>query len=66
MKWRQGFLWALSVSWLVSCSDSNVEQIPVQVPAHVKVPEEMVYIPAGEFKYGHAEDPRLPLVEKFF
>jgi formylglycine-generating enzyme required for sulfatase activity len=66
MKWRQGFLWALSVCWLSSCSDSNVNQIPIQVPAHVKVPEGMVYIPAGEFKYGHAEDPKTALGRKVF
>ena len=66
MKWRQGVLLALSVCWLVSCSDNNVDQISVQVPAHVKVPQEMVYIPAGEFKFGHVEDPKTALGRKVF
>ncbi len=66
MKRRRGSLLALSFCWLFSCSDNSVEQIPVQVPAHVKVPKEMVYIPAGEFKYGHAEDPKTALGRKVF
>ncbi len=66
MKYRPGFLLVLSVCWLFSCSDSNVDQISVQVPPHVKVPEEMVYIPAGKFKYGHAEDPKTALGKKVF
>jgi formylglycine-generating enzyme required for sulfatase activity len=66
MKWRQGVLLALSVCGLVSCSDSNVDQISVQVPAHVKIPKEMVYIPDGEFKFGHVEDPKTALGRKVF
>ena len=66
MKWRLGLLSALSVCWLISCSDSNVDQIFVQVPPHVKVPKEMVYIPAGEFRYGHAEDSKTALGRKVF
>ncbi|MDH3256482.1 MAG: hypothetical protein OEM27_02595, partial [Nitrospinota bacterium] len=66
MKWRPAFLSALSFCWLFSCSESGVEQISVQVPAHIKVPKEMVYIPAGEFKYGHAEDPKTALGIKVF
>lgn len=64
MKWRP-FLSLLFLSfWLSTCSDNSVEQIPVQVPAHVQVPKEMVYIPAGEFKYGYSEDPKTALGRK--
>jgi formylglycine-generating enzyme required for sulfatase activity len=66
MKWRPFSLLLFLSFWLSTCSDSSVEQIPVQVPAHVKVPKEMVYIPAGEFKYGHAEDPKTALGRKVF
>lgn len=64
MKWRLFFL-SLSMScWLAGCSESSVEQIPVQVPASVTVPDGMVYIPGGEFKFGHAEDPKTALGRK--
>lgn len=66
MRWRSGSLSAFSLLMLFSCSESGVEQISVQVPAHVKVPKEMVYIPAGDFKYGHAEDPKTALGRKVF
>jgi formylglycine-generating enzyme required for sulfatase activity len=66
MKWRRFSLLLFLSFWLSTCSDSSVEQIPVQVPAHVKVPKEMVYIPAGDFKYGHAEDPKTALGRKIF
>ena len=65
MKWRRGLL-VFSFCWLFSCSENSDEQISVQVPAHVKVPKEMVYIPAGEFKYGHAKDPKTALGRKVF
>lgn len=61
MKWRR-FLsfWLLSL-WLFSCSESSVEQVPVKIPSGVKVPEGMVYIPAGEFTFGDAGDPKTEL-----
>jgi formylglycine-generating enzyme required for sulfatase activity len=64
MRWRPFSLLLFLSVWFFSCSDSDVEQIPVQVPPNVKVPKEMVYIPAGEFKYGHAEDPKTALGRK--
>ena len=66
MKWRLFILLTISLCWLFSCSESSVEQIPVQVPVHIKVPEEMVYIPAGEFKFGHADDLKTALGKNFF
>lgn len=56
-------LWGSSF-WLYSCSETSVEQIPVTVPAHIKVPDGMVYIPEGEFRYGHPEDPKTALGKK--
>ena len=51
------FLFSLFV-FLPSCDSYSVKQIPVVVPAGLVVPEEMVYIPAGEFIMGNAEEPR--------
>ena len=44
------------VSILISCSDTDVEQIKVVVPKNVLVPKGMVYIPEGEFIMGHKDD----------
>jgi len=44
--------------FLASCSEPPVEQIKVTVPANIRVPEGMAYIPSGEFIMGHAEDPK--------
>ena len=46
------------ISFLISCSDPDVEQIEVVVPKNVSVPESMVYIPEGEFIMGHKDDPK--------
>ncbi len=46
----------LILLFLVSCSQSDVEQINVTVPQGIKVPEGMVYIPAGEFIMGDPKD----------
>ena len=66
MKWRTRSLLMFSLCFIFSCSDNSVEQILVKVPAHVKVPEGMVYIPEGEFRFGHAEDPKTALGRKVF
>ena len=41
-----------------ACDSYEVVQIEVDVPAGLQVPEEMVYIPAGDFIMGHKEEPR--------
>lgn len=43
--------------FLSSCDSRSVKQISVEVPAGTVVPDEMVYIPAGEFIMGDAEEP---------
>jgi formylglycine-generating enzyme required for sulfatase activity len=52
------FPFLLLFAFLFSCDSYSVKQIPVEVPAGLIVPEEMVYIPAGEFIMGHAEKPQ--------
>ena len=49
--------------FIFSCDSYEVKQIAVDVPSGVQVPEEMVYIPAGEFIMGHKEEPRTRLGE---
>ena len=43
--------------FLSSCDSRSVKQISVEVPADTVVPDGMVYIPAGEFIMGDAEEP---------
>ena len=64
-EWRI-FMVLLLVACPLACSDSDVEQIVVEVPAGVTVPKDMVYIPQGEFIMGHAEDPKTVLGKKVF
>jgi len=42
----------------IACDSQKVEQIPVEIPPGVIVPEGMVYIPAGGFVMGYPDDPR--------
>ena len=42
---------------LFACDSYEVVQIEVDVPAGLQVPQEMVYIPAGDFIMGHKEEP---------
>ncbi|MFQ5715692.1 MAG: formylglycine-generating enzyme family protein [Nitrospinales bacterium] len=48
------FLLAIPLA-LLSCSDTSVKQIPVNVPKNIAVPPDMVYIPEGEFLMGPPE-----------
>ena len=50
------FLFLLLIS-LSSCDSRSVKQISVEVPAGTVVPDGMVYIPAGDFIMGDAEEP---------
>ena len=43
---------------LFSCESHEVEQIAVQIPEGISVPEGKVYIPAGEFIMGDPDDPK--------
>jgi formylglycine-generating enzyme required for sulfatase activity len=47
----------LLLTFLSSCDSHSVKQISVTVPAGTVVPEEMIYIPAGEFIMGDADNP---------
>lgn len=47
--------------FLFACDSYEVVQIEVKVPSGVQVPEEMIYIPAGDFIMGHEEEPRTRL-----
>ena len=47
----------LVLIFLSSCDSRSVKQISVEVPAGTVVPDGMVYIPAGEFIMGDAEEP---------
>jgi len=51
------FTLSLLLIFQFSCDSYSVKQIPVVVPAELVVPEGMVYIPAGEFIMGNAEEP---------
>ncbi len=44
--------------FLLACDSHSVKQILVTVPAELVVPQEMVYIPAGEFIMGDAAEPK--------
>ena len=41
---------------VLACDSPRVEQLTVEIPSGVKVPENMVYIPAGEFIIGSPDD----------
>ena len=45
------------LTFLSSCDSHSVKQISVTVPAGTVVPEEMIYIPAGDFIMGDADNP---------
>ena len=47
----------LLLIFLSSCDSHSVKQISVKIPLGIVVPEEMVYIPAGEFIMGDADKP---------
>ncbi|NIQ00051.1 MAG: SUMF1/EgtB/PvdO family nonheme iron enzyme, partial [Nitrospinaceae bacterium] len=66
MNHRRFLVLLVCCGWLFACSDDAVEQIEVKVPSHVTVPAGMVFIPEGEFVYGHREDPRTALGRKVF
>ena len=48
----QCFIFLVVIFFLAACDSYEVVQIKVKVPPEVQVPEEMVYIPTGEFIRG--------------
>ncbi len=46
-----------SLLFVFACGKDEVEQIKVKIPEGVIVPEDMVYIPEGDFIMGHPGDP---------
>ena len=64
-EWRVFIMLLLGI-FPLACSDSDVEQIAVEVPPGITIPKDMVYIPEGEFIMGHPEDPKTVLGKKVF
>ena len=50
-------LFAFSLMFFFACEKDGVEQINVIIPESIVVPEDMVYIPSGNFIMGHPDDP---------
>jgi len=47
----------LSLIFFFACGKDRVEQIKVDIPEGIIVPDDMVYIPAGNFIMGHSDYP---------
>lgn len=52
------------IIFCASCGKEEVAQIEVQVPQGVSVPEDMVYIPSGEFIMGRPDEPDTRMGQK--
>jgi formylglycine-generating enzyme required for sulfatase activity len=42
--------------FFIACEKDRVEQIKINIPEGITVPEDMVYIPSGNFIMGHRDD----------
>ena len=65
------FVAFILIIFSLSCGKEEVEQIEVSVPEGIIVPQNMVYIPSGEFIMGHRDEPKTKggqsvLLEAFF
>ena len=43
--------------FFIGCGKDEVEQIKVDIPEGIVVPDDMVYIPSGNFIMGHSDYP---------
>ena len=48
----------IPIIFSLSCGIEEVEQIEVHVPEDMTVPDDMVYIPSGDFIMGHPDKPK--------
>jgi hypothetical protein len=46
-----------SLLFIFTCNKDEVDQIEVNIPIGITVPEGMVYIPDGDFIMGHSDYP---------
>ena len=53
---RRLLLVFFSLLFIFTCSKDGVDQIKVNIPEGITVPEGMVYIPVGDFIMGHPGD----------
>ena len=53
---RRFLLVFFSLLFIFTCSKDRVDQIKVNIPEGITVPEGMVYIPVGDFIMGHPDD----------
>jgi hypothetical protein len=53
---RRFLLVVFSLLFIFTCSKDGVDQIKVNIPEGITVPEGMVYIPVGDFIMGHPDD----------
>ena len=53
---RRFLLVFFSLLFIFTCSKDGVDQIKVNIPEGITVPEGMVYIPVGDFIMGHPDD----------
>jgi len=54
---RRFLLAVCSLLFIFACGKDGVEQIKVNVPEGMTVPEDMIYIPSGDFIMGHPDEP---------
>jgi len=53
---RRSLLVVFLLVFFLACGKDGVDQIKVNIPEGITVPEDMVYIPVGDFIMGHPDD----------